>query len=354
MSKVTWFIIAFIVFIGGIVVYNKVLYPKENPTAGLKAGATKALTVNGFVAEPKDLENRIIASGTLLAFENVDLHPEMSGRITTLNLNEGSTVTKGTLLVKLFDGDLQAQLEKLQAQKETAVKTEQRLKQLLAINGVGQQDYDNALTQVKSIQADIDYTNAQISKTEIRAPFNGEVGLRNVSVGAFVSPTTVIATLQQIDPLKVDFTIPEKYSSVVHKGDPIKFTVDGYSTPFTGKIYAIEPLIDETSRTIKIRGITQNTNAKLFPGAYAKIDLGLKNTENALMIPTQCIIPEARTNKVAVFKNGKAEFHEVETGIRNATYIQITSGITAGDTVVATAIMYVKSGMDLKVEKIIQ
>jgi len=354
MSKFTWFILAIIVFVAGIIVYNKVLHPKQGAPTGPAGGPPKEISVSGFIVQPKNLENNILASGTLLANEEVELHPEISGKIIELNLNEGTSVAKGVLLVKLFDADLQATLKKLNAQRETAEKTEARLKQLLSINGIGQQEYDNALTQLNGIKADIEFTQAQISKTEIRAPFNGVVGLRNVSLGAFVSPSTSVATLQQIDQLKVDFTVPEKYFSSLNKNDVVKFKIDGSDETFTGKVFAIEPKIDEATRTIKARALVQNTKQKLFPGAFAKIDLGLKNIEGALLVPTQCIIPEARNKKLIVVKDGKAVFRKVETGIRNESYIQITNGVETGDTIVATALMYVKPDASLKIKTVIQ
>lgn len=355
MSKFAWFIIALVALVAGVIVYNKVLHPKEAGGAGPAAGGPpKDVAVTGYVVKPQNLENGILASGTLLANEDVELHADASGRIVQLNLTEGAPVTKGTLLVKLFDADLQAQLKKLNAQLETAEKTAQRLKQLLAINGVGQSEYDAATTDVAGIKADIEYTQAQITKTEIRAPFNGVVGLKNVSVGAYVSPSTSIATLQQIDQLKVDFTVPEKYSSTVTRGDILKFTVDGFSQTFTARVYAVEPRIDADTRTIKVRALAQNNNARLFPGAFAKIDLGLKNIENALMVPTQCVIPGARSKSVIVVNNGKADFRKVETGIRNESAIQITSGIETGDTVVATALLYVKPNGGVKVVKVME
>ncbi len=354
MSKATWFFVGVVLLIAGIIIYNKVLHPKNGPPPGAAGGPPKEVSVSGFVVKPQSLENSIIASGTLLANEEVELHSEVSGKIIALNLNEGASVVKGTLLVKFFDADLQAQLKKLNAQRETAERTEQRLKQLLAVNGIGQQEYDNALTTLNGIKADIEYTLAQISKTELLAPFNGVIGLKNVSHGAFVSPATTIATLQQIDPLKIDFTVPEKYVTGLSKGDALKFSVDGFKEIFSGKVFAIEPKIDEVTRSVKVRALVQNTKAKLFPGAFAKVDLGLKTIQDALMIPTQCVIPEARNKKVIVVKNGTAKFTVVETGIRNESYIQITRGISAGDTIIATALMYVKPDAGVKVVKVIE
>jgi membrane fusion protein (multidrug efflux system) len=354
MSKATWFFIIVFLLIGGIIIYNKVLHPKETGAPMGAGGPPKELSVNGFIVQPRTLDNNIVASGSLLAFEDVELHPEVSGRIVELNLNEGNSVSKGTLLLKLYDGDLQAQLKKLLLQKETAEKTETRLKQLLAMNGIGQQEYDNALIQLNNIKADIEQVQAQISKTEIRAPFGGVVGLRNVSNGAYITPATLVATLQQVDPLKMDFTVPEKYAVSLSKGDVVKFRVDGLEETFTGKVFAIEPKVDEATRTIKVRASVQNNKAKLYPGTFTKIELGLKKIENALMVPTQCIIPEARNKKVIVVKDGKATFVKVETGLRNESYIQITKGIEAGDTIVASALMSVKPNVGVKVAKLIE
>ena len=351
MSRLAWFFIGLLILVGSIIFYNKFLHPQNTQPMGNAGNKNVPVNVEVYVVHPQNLENNILASGTLLAFDEVDLHCDVAGKITQLNLNEGESVKKGDLLVKLFDADLQAQLKKLQAQKETADKTEQRLKQLLPINGIGQQDYDNAFTQQKSLQADIDNLNAQIQKTEIRAPFNGVVGLKNVSIGAYLTPTQSVATLQNISQLKMDFTIPEKYASTIRKGDVLKFQVDGSNESFVAKTYAIEPQIDAETRSIKARALVQNVSNALLPGAFAKIDLGLKSIDGALLVPTQSIIPEARFKKIIVVKNGKADFRKVETGVRNESMIQITSGIESGDSIVTTGILYVKPNSVLKIKK---
>jgi len=355
MSKFTWFLISLVIVVAGIIVYNKILHkPDTSPKGPGAGGPPKEIMAQGFVVSPQHLANNILASGTLLPSEEINVQAEVSGKIVMLNIQEGVTVTKGTLLAKLYDADLQAQLKKLIIQKETAQKTDARLKQLLTINGVGQQEYDNASTLLNNIVADIEVLQTQISKTEIRAPFGGVVGLRNVSNGAYITPSTVITTLQQIDPLKMDFSVPEKYSQSISKGDPLKLKVDGFDQSFTAKIYAIEPRIDETTRTIKMRALLQNGSAKLMPGSFAKVDLGLKELDNALMVPSQCIIPEARTKKVIVVKGGVAQFVKVETGVRTESQVQITDGLSIGDTVVATALMYIKPDAKVKITRLIQ
>ena len=354
MSKFSWFLLAIALFIAGVIVYNKVLHPKVQAPAGPAGGPPKEMPVTAYVVQAQNLENGLVATGTILANEEVELHAEVSGKITRLDIAEGTAVRQGALLVKLYDADLQAQLKKLQLQRETAEKTEARLKQLLAINGVGQQEYDNALIQLNNIKADLELMQANISKTEVRAPFDGVVGLRQVSEGAYVSPATAIATLQQINPLKLDFTVPEKYYRSLAKGESVWFTVDGSDERFSGKVFAVEPKMDEATRSVKVRALVQNSSVKILPGTFAKVEVGLRGLQGALMIPTQCIIPEARNKKVIVVKDGQAQFSQVQTGVHNESKIQILEGVSEGDTIVATALMSVKPGMGLKIVKLIE
>jgi membrane fusion protein (multidrug efflux system) len=349
MNKLTIAASAFVALVAGIVVYNKVLGPQNSVPGKSSVQKNRVLQVTGFVVHPRKLQNSIVSSGTLTASEDVDLHSQVSGTITSMGLKEGTYVAKGSLLVKLFDDDLQAQLKKLQAQKESAERTEARLKQLLSINGVGQQEYDNALTQLKGTVADIDNISAQIEKTEIRAPFGGVVGLNNVSVGAYITPAVTIASLQQIEPMKLDFSIPEKYASTIRTGDQIRFDVDGFPNAFAAKVVAVEPRIDQETRTIKVRALVRNPDPRLMPGAFASVELDLKSVDNAIMIPTQCIIPDLRGSKVVLIRNGKAEFRSVETGTRTEDFIQVSSGVQSGDTVASTALMTIKPNMNVMV-----
>ncbi|MBX6379060.1 MAG: efflux RND transporter periplasmic adaptor subunit [Thermoflavifilum aggregans] len=311
------------------------------------------LQVDVFVVKPQVIQQTLDASGTLMSNEWINLQPEVSGRITELNFREGSYVKKGTLLVKLFDGDLQAQLQKLQAQLSLQQLTLERQEKLLAINGISQQDVDNTRNQIASIQADIRNVQAQIRKTEIYAPFDGVIGLRNVSLGAIVTPATIIATLQQIDPLKLDFTIPEKYAPLIDTRVPVSFRTAGFDQDFQGRIYAIEPQIDENTRTIRIRCHVPNPAQKLLPGAYADVKLVLKKIPQALMIPTQAIVPTTRDQQVVVYRHGKASFVNVQTGIRQEDFIQVIHGLSPGDTVLITGMMQVRPGVPLHINQVL-
>lgn len=351
-TKRTGRLVLLVVVLGlvGLLAYNKI---NKDKAAGaekkMAMNVSKDLLLDVYVVRPVDLKNNLDASGTLMGNESVDLQPQVGGMITHIYFNEGSFVTKGTLLVKLFDADLQAQLEKLKLQKSLAQLTLQRQEKLLAINGISQQDVDNTRNQVASAQADIDNVLAQIQKTEIKAPFNGIVGLRNISEGATVSPTTVIATLQESDPLKMDFSIPEKYRNLLNRGDAVSFTVsEDPNKKFTGKIYAIEPDIDVNTRTVRIRAILPNPGGKLHPGSFANVHLDLKNTPNALMIPTEAIIQTTRDKQVVLIKDKRVQFATIQTGTSNASQVEALSGLQPGDTIAITGIMQAKKGMPVK------
>ena len=368
-----WIAIGLVVLVlGGIIVYNKILHPAPgaggpgatgggsgdrgtggqggSPGAGGNKGQT--LSVNGFVVVSQRLKEDIVSSGSLLAAEQVDIYPEISARITQLNIREGQPVTKGALLVKLFDADLRAQLEKLQAQADNARRTEDRNKQLLARGGISQQEYDIVTTNLRSSLADIELVRANLQRTEIRAPFSGVIGLRNVSAGAVVSPGTLIARLQQITSLKLDFSIPEKYGQSVHNGSPISFSVDGSEEPSQGVVYAIEPGVEEQTRNLRIRARINNTSAKFRPGTFARVTLTIQN-EQSLVVPTQAVIPQTRTNQVILVKNGKAIFRDVKTGLRTAGSIQIISGLQVGDTIATTGLLFLKPDAPVKVSRVI-
>lgn len=311
------------------------------------------MNVDGFVVQPTLLDLTITVSGTLKSFEETVLMPEVSGRVVEIHLLEGKPVQKGSLLVKIFDGDLQAQLRKLQAQLKIAEQTQKRQGDLLKINGISQIDYDQTVLQVSSIMADIDIMRAQIRKTEILAPYNGVIGLRNISLGAQVSPSTAVATIRAVQQLKLDFSIPEKYSKVMDKGKKINFTIQGDDQKFEASVIATELAIDASSRNLKVRALVTSKNSSLVPGKFANVELNLGENSNALMIPTQCIIPQERDKKVIVSKNGKAKFMIVKTGIRKESTIEIISGLEKGDTVLTTGILFVKPGEAIKFSKVL-
>ncbi len=308
----------------------------------------KQVFVDVIIAGIEDFPNNIEVNGTVLSEEMIELHPEISGRLTYLNIPDGGRVKKGTILAKINDADLQAQLEQQKIQLDLAVKTEQRLKKLLAVNGVNQSDYDAALSQVHIFQSTINVLNAQIDKTIIRASFDGVLGLRLVSVGAYVTPQTLIGTLLQNEQVKIDFTIPEVYADFVHIGNTISIQTNGSKEIYPANIVAVEPLINTTTRNLKVRARLNTGN--LNPGAFVKVLLNEK--AKGIIVPTNAIIPDAMSNQIVVIKNGKAQFVNVETGVRTADVVELSSGVHAKDTIVVSGVLFVRPNAIVKIRKV--
>ncbi|NUM30990.1 MAG: efflux RND transporter periplasmic adaptor subunit [Bacteroidetes bacterium] len=347
MKKTIW-----IVVVIGVLAAIKLLFispndENEKKSSG-KQGFHQENSVTVYIVKPQQLSNNVSATGTLIANEEAILTPEISGKVVFLNMKEGKKVSKGELLVKINDTEYRAQLSKIELQIKINEEKLNRQKQLLSIKGISQEDFDITLNMYNSSKADLEFINAQIAKTEIRAPFSGIIGLRYISEGSYVSPTSRIASIQQLNPIKIDFSIPEKYVEIVKVGDIIQFNVEGSNIKHNARVYAIEPKVDLNTRTLQLRAIAENNN-NLLPGSFAKIDLPLAKIENALMIPTEAIIPVLKGKTVFAYRNGKAEQIKVETGIRTDTKIQIVSGLQIGDSIITTGIMQLRNGSPVKV-----
>jgi membrane fusion protein (multidrug efflux system) len=311
-----------------------------------------SLTVEAIIVHPVVLDQSITVSGTLKPFEETVLMPEVPGRVVSINLPEGKTVKKGTVLIELFNDDLMAQLQKSQAQLQIAEETFKRQNELKKIEGISQSEYDQAQLQVNSIKADIEVLNVQIGRTKIRAPFDGTVGLRNVSVGAQVSQSTALVTIREVDQLKLDFSVPEKYSSEIKQGTTVKFMVQGDDKKYDATVMATEQGIEPSTRNLKARAIVKSQSLPLVPGAFANVEIRLGENRQALLVPTQAIIPQEKDKKLIVAKEGKANFVTVKTGTRTSSRIEILSGINAGDTIVINGILFLKQDAVLKFSKV--
>lgn len=304
-----------------------------------------------IIATPQTVSNAVEANGTVVANEYVELHPEVSGRLTYLNVPEGARIQQGTLIARVNDADLQAQLNKTKVLLEMAVKTEDRLRKLLAINGVNQADYDVALNAVNSYKADMAYTQSLIDKTVIKAPFSGVVGLRQVSPGAYVSPATIIATIQQVDKIKIDFTLPEEYGKMIRKGNVVDVQIDATNkTIRKAVVSAIEPQVNQATRNLKVRALLQGSDVN--PGAYVKVFLSASRDKKTILIPSNAIIPDDKNKQVVLVKNGKASFATVETGSRQAYTVEVLKGLEPGDSVVVTGLLFARPKSTLKVKSV--
>jgi membrane fusion protein, multidrug efflux system len=326
---------------------------KKNQAPG-RGGARQQgpISVDGFVVSEKSISEDIEVPGSLLPFEETQIRAEVGGRIVQLNINEGAVVSKGTLLVKLFDKDLQAQLRKLEVQLKIKEKSEERSSELLKIQGISQQDYDLSALDVENLRADIEATRIAISKTEIRAPYTGRVGLRSVSLGAYIAPNDVITVIRQVDKLKLDFSIPEKYAQEIAPGYTVSFVVDGGRKYHNAKVIATENSVDQNTRTLKVKALVSEKHPELIPGVFAKVNLQLGKNEKALLVPTQSVIPTARNKQVIVVRKDSVLYAVVETGIRDSAFVQITSGIKSGDTVVTTGLMAIRPDSKVKIARL--
>jgi membrane fusion protein (multidrug efflux system) len=320
---------------------------------GGAGGRNAPVRADAFIVKTKLLLDNIEIPGTLVSNEATEIHPEVAGRITGIYFKEGAYINKGALLVKLNDADLQAQKRKLLVQLQVAKQNENRSEQLLKIQGISRQDYEAVSLQVTNVNADLAIVQTQIEKTNIRAPFSGKLGLRMVSVGAYVSPTSVISTISQPNQLKVDFTVPERYINQISNGKVVNFKVDGSDRTYAARVMATESNITQDTRTLQVRASVQGTTAGLVPGNFATVRLNFEPDPNAIVIPSQAIIPQARGKKVYVYDDGNAKFVDVTTGIRDSANVQITEGLEVGDTVLITGLLALKPNAKVMLGKIV-
>jgi membrane fusion protein, multidrug efflux system len=310
---------------------------------GGKPGDMKPMKVNTILVDIDNSDKVIFSSGTTVPNEEVELKSEISGKIIKLHIQEGAFVQKGQLIAKIKDDDILAQLRKIELDDKLANQIEQRQKKLLEINAISKEEYEISQNKIFTLNADKDILKVQLAKTEIRAPFSGKLGLKNISIGAYVTPATIIASLVQNNPIKVDFSVPEKYLSNITLGKVINFQIDGSNDSFVAKTIAIDPKIDETLRTLKVRAISPNVNNKLYPGMFLKVLLNLKS-ERSIMIPTETVIPVIDGKKVFVMRNGLAEEIKIETGLRTESKIQVLKGLQVGDSLITSGLMTLKAG----------
>lgn len=312
----------------------------------------KALNVNGQIIKPHLITDQLFVSGKLMPDEEVDLSFEASGKIIDINFTEGSSVKKGQLLAKVNDSQLQAQLARLEAQMPLAGDRVFRQNALLQRDAVSKEAYEQVKTELATLHADIENVKASIAMTELRAPFDGVIGLRQVSTGAYASPTTVIAKLTKITPLKVEFAVPERYARQIRKGTNLTFKIEGKLEEFKAQVYATESSIDPETHTLTVRAIYPNHNGLLLPGRYADVSLKQEEISDAIAIPSEAIVPEMGKNKVFVYRSGKAYPVDVEIGIRTEAEIQIVKGLSAGDTILTSGTLQLRTGMPVTIDQL--
>lgn len=326
--------------------------PAGNGPGGKGGPGGKILNVNGHVMRPTKLTDEYVTTGLILPDEEVDLSFETSGKIVTISFTEGTRVTKGQLLAKVNDKPLQAQLKRLLAQLDLAKNRVYRQEQLLKKDGVSQEAYEEAKTNLSVLEAEIEGVRVNIALTELRAPFDGVIGLRQVSVGAYATPSTVVAKLTKVRPLKVEFSVPERYANQIRKGVNMDFNVEGFESKFHAQVYAVESAVNKDQHVFTARGLYSNSDGKLMPGLYASIQLKKEEIPDALVIPSEAIVPEMGVDKVFCYRSGKAQPVEIVAGIRTASEVQVLSGLQKGDTIITSGTLQLRMGLPVTLDEI--
>ncbi|HTF81393.1 MAG TPA: efflux RND transporter periplasmic adaptor subunit [Cytophagales bacterium] len=331
------------------------LSPKsDKPHQGGSKPQALAVPVTGFVVKSESLSQQIYVSGTVVPYNEISLRSESSGKIIGIYFKDGQYVNKGKLLVKINDADLQAQLLKNKSLVRLAEQRLGRLNKLRAVEGVSAEEVEVLENEIHTLEADRAFILAQIAKTTIVAPFSGTVGMREISEGAFVNNNDVIASLVQMKPLYVDFSLPEKYVSAVKTGLQITFSTEGVGGQqhnYKAQITAIEPRVDAVTKTIRCRATYQGTQP-LMAGSFVKVYVQMGNLKNVVMVPTQSVVPILKGQKVFIARKGVAQEVKVNTGIRTEDKIQILDSVKVGDTVITTGLLGIKNGSKLKLTKL--
>ncbi|MDZ4330352.1 MAG: efflux RND transporter periplasmic adaptor subunit [Flavobacterium sp.] len=327
----------------GFIGYRNTEKKNKNADSKDQKGKGKSMSVNGIVAIPQTFDNNLSLSGSIEANEQVEIRSEVSGIVEAIYFQEGSNVSKGQVLFKVNDLELRAQLRQTSTREGLASENERRAKLLLQKEAISQEEYDLARADLKSAQAQSQLIKAQIAKTSVRAPFSGRIGLRSISPGTYITPTILVAKLVNTGKLKITFSIPEKYASQVKTNTYISFTVSGSTEKYTAKVYAIEPEVAVATRTLQVRAIAENKNGKLLPGTFADVELPLDIIKDAIVVPTEAIIPVQNGKKVFISSNGQAKEVMIETATRTDASILVLSGLKAGDTIITSGVMSLKN-----------
>lgn len=334
--------------LAGLIIYRVITNQREASQQSLRP--QQITRVDGIIIKPQYFEDNLSLSGSLEADEQVEIRSEVSGVIESINFQEGSLVQKGQILAKINDIELQAQLIQARTKEQLASENSRRAGLLLEKEAISREEFDILSAEYQSAKAQTQLIESQISKTVIRAPFSGKIGLRNISRGAYVTPVTLIAKLVSSSDLKITFSVPEKYASRIKVNTELQFSVSGSTEKHTAKVYALESEIEQATRTLRVRAIADNKENKLLAGSFANVEFPLSKTEDAIIVPTQAIIPVQDGKMVFIKENGKAKDIRVETATRTEKDVLILDGLKAGDTLITTGVMSLKPGVSVTVD----
>jgi len=304
--------------------------------------ATNKLPVDIIVAKEKTLDQQEIFVGTMTPYREIAVVSETAQKITKVAFSDGSYVSQGAILYTLNDSDVRSQLRKVQAELKLAQLNKDRMTNLLKTETIKQQEYDEAFTLVNSLEAQQDYLQTALTKTVIRAPFSGKIGISKVHLGAYVSPGMELVDLQDQSSIKINFTLPERYLSLVKTGTPIRFTTGLSEEQHNASITAAEPGLDAQGRSLEVQAVTNNNGGKFRGGQSVKVYFSTeKKGTTSIMVPTEALVPGGKGYNAFVIKSGVAKPVSVKISNRTETEAIITSGIKSGDSVIISNILRV-------------
>lgn len=340
--------IVIVLIIAGLVTYRLIENIEKDAENALSQRRVDS-KIYGMVVTGEPFSDFLSLSGSIEPNEVIGLRSEISGIVEELNFSEGGNVSKGQLLIKINDAELKAQLAQAKTANSLAGENERRAKLLLEKEAISQEEYDIASADYRTTESQIQLIAAQLTKTAIRAPFSGTIGLRNISQGSYITPTTDIAQLVDVSKVKLEFAIPERYATEVKNGISVRFTVQGTNAAFTAKIYAVEPLVETATRTLRVRALADNRDSRLIPGTFANVIFPLGTIENGLLVPAEALIPVQNGKKIFIKKDGVAKEILVETGARTDADVLVSKGLNEGDTVLTSGVMSLRDGSPVHV-----
>jgi len=308
-------------------------------------GAPAAVVVEAIAAATAAMPQTITAVGSLRSDESVTVRPEVAGRVIAIGFQEGRPVAKGAVLIKLDPAINAAEVQQARANLTLAKSKYERAIDLQKQGFISGQARDEAENNLKVAEAAVALAAARLAKTEIRAPFAGLIGLRSVSVGDYVKEGQDMVNLEAVDPLKVDFRVPEVYLKQVQVGQTMEVTLDALpGRSYVGTVFAINPLVDAAGRAIVIRAQVKNADTALRPGMFARVRLLTKNAVDALVLPEQALVPQGEEQYVYRVVDGKAVRTPVAVGQRRDGRVEILKGVAAGDTIVIAGQLKLRDG----------
>lgn len=326
---------------------------ESGPTVQTSSPSKKSIGSVGWIAYKEPVQEILKLPGTILANEMSNIHPEISGLIQTIHFVNGQNVQKGQLLIKLNDAEPKAKIQKLNIQIEIAAEAEKRQRELFEKQIIAKQEYDLTLIQLRNLEADLELAKVEFEKHQVKAPFSGTLGIRQVSPGSYVNPASVLVELSDLSQCKIEFAVPEKYIPLIKISEPIYFYTRSNDQNYEAIIEASESSLDLQSRALHYIAKIKQKSKIFHHGEFVEVRINLTNRDTGFMIPSYAILPQARDKKILILKNGVAEFRSVKLGIRDSSRVEILSGLETGDTVLTTGLMGIRPGMNVQVHNIL-